>query len=306
VRLRRASGGASSAAIVSFEGGIASTSTGEAAVKDADLYRKMAALSDAGDSFVLVTIVDAQGSTPRKTGAKMLVLSDATTFGTVGGGKIEHRATRDAMEALRAGTSRLVPYELRSEGEYALDMACGGEASVFLEVHIPLRTLVIVGAGHIAQKLCPMARLLDFRVVVVDDRPEFAVAERLPDAEVVILGDPAETASIVAIDRWTAVVIVTRGHLHDEAALASTLGTDAFFIGMIGSRSKVRTVFAQLEAKGVPRDALARVRSPVGLDLGGETPGEISLSIMAQIVALCHGRGGYHLPGVLEAGVGAR
>jgi xanthine dehydrogenase accessory factor len=275
-------------------------------VKDGELYRKMAALSDAGDSFVLVTIVDAQGSTPRKTGAKMLVLSDGTTLGTVGGGKIEHQATQDAVEALREGTSRLVPYGLRSEGEHALGMACGGEASVFLEVHIPVRTLVIVGAGHIAQKLCPMARLLDFRVVVVDDRPDFAVAERLPDAEAVILGDPAETASLVTIDRWTAAVIVTHGHVHDEAALASVLGTEAAFIGMIGSRAKVRAVFAHLEAGGVSRDALARVHSPVGLDLGGETPGEISLSIMAQIVALSHGRGGDHLPGVLGTGVGAR
>ena len=275
-------------------------------MKDGELYRKMAVLFDAGDSFVLVTIVEAQGSTPGKAGAKMLVLSDGTTLGTVGGGKIEHQATQDAMEALRVGTSRLVPYGLRPEGEHALGMACGGEASVFLEVHIPLRTLVIVGAGHIAQKLCPMARLLDFRVVVVDDRPDFAVAERLPDAEAVILGDPAETASLVAIDRWTATVIVTHGHLHDEAALASVLGTEASFIGMIGSRAKVRTVFEHLEAEGVPQDALARVHSPVGLDLGGETPAEISLSIMAQIVALSHGRAGDHLPGVLEAGAGAR
>lgn len=275
-------------------------------MKDGELFRKMAALSDAGDSFVLVTVVDAHGSTPRKTGAKMLVLSDGTTLGTVGGGKIEYQATQDAMEALRVGTSRLVPYGLRLEGEHALGMACGGEASVFLEVHIPQRTLVIVGAGHIAQKLCPMARLLDFRVVVVDGRPEFAVAERLPDAESVILGEPAETASLVAIDRWTAVVIVTHGHAHDEAALASVLGTEASFIGMIGSRGKVRTVFEHLEAEGIPRDVLVRVHSPIGLDLGGETPGEISLGIMAQIVALSYGRGGDHLPGVLEAGVDAR
>ena len=129
-------------------------------------------------------------------------------------------------------------------------MACGGEAKVFLDVHAPDRTLVIAGAGHISQKLCPMAKLLDFRVVVVDQRPEFANAERFPLADEVIVGSPADIASLVCLDDRTHVVIVTHGHLFDKDALRAVAASPASYIGMIGSRSKVSTVMRESEGRG--------------------------------------------------------
>jgi len=157
-------------------------------------------------------------------------------------------------------------------------------------VHVPSRTLLIVGAGHIGQKLCPMARLLEFRVAVVDSRPEFATAELFPQADQVIVGHPKDVASLVRIDERTHVVIVTHGHIHDKDALRAVATSGAAYVGMIGSRSKVKTVLSELLEEGVPSEAIARVRAPIGLDLGGHTPGEVSLSILAQIVAEQNGR----------------
>lgn len=275
-------------------------------MKQVDLYRRMTELLERGESFVEVTVVESRGSTPRGAGAKMLVLRDGSSVGTIGGGKIERQATNEAMELLGRGTAKLAHYALRPDGEDALGMVCGGDATVFLESHLPLRSLLVIGAGHIGQTLAPMARLLDYRVVVLDERPEFATAERFPDADAVVLGHPADAASLVDIDERTAVVIVTHGHVHDQAALAAVLETPAAYIGMIGSRSKVRTVFEELQAAGVPAAAFERVHAPVGLDLGGQTPGEISLSILAQIVALAHGRTGAALSGPREAEAGVR
>ena len=255
-----------------------------------ELYREMAALAEQGTPFVVATIVESLGSTPRKTGAKMIVLADGRTIDTVGGGKIEAEVTRDAVDALKRGVSRVVEYELRLTGEHALGMACGGEAKVFLDVHAPDRTLVIAGAGHISQKLCPMAKLLDFRVVVVDQRPEFANAERFPLADEVIVGSPADIASLVRLDDRTHVVIVTHGHLFDKDALRAVATSPAPYVGMIGSRSKVTTVMRDLQEEGVPSEVLARVHAPIGIDLGGQTPGEIAVSILSQIIAGWHGR----------------
>lgn len=255
-----------------------------------ELYREMAALAEGGTPFVVATIVESLGSTPRKTGAKMVVLADGRTIDTVGGGKIEAEVIRDSLDALKRGVSRVAEYELRLTGEHALGMACGGEAKVFLDVHAPDRTLVIAGAGHISQKLCPMAKLLDFHVVVVDQRPEFANAERFPLADEVIVGSPADIASLVRLDDRTHVVIVTHGHVFDMDVVRAVAPFPVAYVGMIGSRTKVRTVMHDLEEEGVPAQALARVHAPIGLDLGGQTPGEIAVSILSQIIAGWHGR----------------
>jgi Xanthine and CO dehydrogenases maturation factor, XdhC/CoxF family len=259
-------------------------------MKTRDLYRELATLAEQGTPFVLATIIESTGSTPRKTGAKMVVLADGRTIDTVGGGKIEAQVIRDALDALKRGVSGIVEYVLRPSGEHALGMVCGGEAKVFLEVHVPDRTLVIAGAGHISQKLCPMAKLLDFRVTVIDQRSEFANAERFPLADEVIVGPPADIASLVRLDDRTHVVIVTHGHLFDMDALRAVATSPVAYVGMIGSRTKVRTVMRDLEAEGVPAEALARVHAPIGIDLGGQTPGEIAVSILAQIIAGWHDR----------------
>lgn len=255
-----------------------------------ELYKKMAELAADGKAFVLATVVESFGSTPRKAGAKMIVLEDGSTIDTVGGGKVELQVVEDALEALKRGISRTVKYELRTSGEHALGMECGGETTVFLEVNKAAQTLVVAGAGHIAQKLAPMAKLLDFNVIVVDNRPEYADYVNLPSADQVICGHPANLPELVALDRNSYVVIVTHGHLHDKDTLEAVLSADVAYIGMIGSQNKVRVVLEQLLAEGADPERVARVHSPIGLDLGGGTPGEIAVSILSEIIALRHGR----------------
>lgn len=255
-----------------------------------ELYVKMAELTGQGVPFVLATIIEAKGSSPRGVGTKMLVLRDGTTVETIGGGALEKRVIADALASLASGVSHTERYELRVEGEHAVGTLCGGEALVFLEVHAPNRTLLIVGAGHVGRSLCPCAKLLDYRVVVLDSREDMVTRDRYPGADRLICGDPARTAELFPISEATHVVIVTHGHLHDKDALLSVIDSPAAYIGMIGSVAKVRTVFAQLREAGVDPDLLDRVHAPIGLDIGAETPAELALCIMAEIVAESYGR----------------
>jgi xanthine dehydrogenase accessory factor len=259
-------------------------------MRAAEFYAKVAELTRQGVPFVLATVTAAQGSSPRGVGAKMLVLADGTTVETVGGGVLEKQVVSDALACLASGSSRSETYQLRPEGEHALGALCGGEATIFLEVHAPDRSLIIIGAGHIGQRLGALAKLLDYVVVVLDPRQEMVTRERFPQADQLICGDPARAAELCTIGEDSHVVIVTHGHEYDAAALRATVATQAAYIGMIGSASKVRAIFARLSDEGVAPELLARVHSPIGLDIGAETPAELALCIMAEIVAVSYGK----------------
>jgi xanthine dehydrogenase accessory factor len=274
-----------------------------------DLLSTIAELARTGSAFVVATVVRTAGSTPRGVGAKMVVLADRSIRGTVGGGALEHEVIKDALLALARGESILKEYRLRpgdpesgaagEDGAKALGMLCGGDADVFLEVHGQSQQLLIVGAGHIGQKLAEMAKVLDFRVIVLDERPEFLTRERFPGADELICAPPPDVAGHVTIGPGTAVVIVTHGHVHDKAALGAVVSSPAAYIGMIGSKGKVRSVMEQLRAEGVDPALLERVHAPIGLDLGGQRPAEIAVSIIAQIVAEQYGRSGCPMKAVV-------
>jgi xanthine dehydrogenase accessory factor len=266
-----------------------------------ELYAQMADLARQGVPFVSATITDVKGSSPRGVGARMLVLGDGTIIETIGGGALERQVIADALACLASGGSRSERYGLREEGERALGTLCGGEATVFFEAHTPDHTLVIIGAGHVGGKLCAYAKLLDYRVVLVDPREDMVTRERLPQADEFICGDPGRTAELVAISEQTHIVIVTHGHLHDKEALRSVIDSPAAYIGMIGSVNKVRKLFAQLGEEGMPSELLERVHSPIGLDIGAETPAELALCIMAEIVAVRYGKpAGQTTPSVMD------
>lgn len=220
----------------------------------------------------------------------MLVLGDGETVETIGGGALEKQVIADALTCLASGVSRTERYELRAQGDHALGTLCGGEATVFLEAHVPDRTLLIVGAGHVGRSLCRCAKLLDYQVVVLDPREDMVTPERYPEADRLICGDPAHTADLFTISSTTHVVIVTHGHQLDTDALLSVIDSPAAYIGMMGSATKVRTVLAQLREAGVDPGLLDRVHAPIGLDIGAETPAELALCIMAEIVAHGYGR----------------
>jgi len=252
------------------------------------IYEAILEATRRGDSLALATIVKATGSTPRQAGTKMLVYPDGSIVDTIGGGSLEANVITEAQAALGEGKPRLVRYELR-DSELGDPGICGGEAEIFIDVINPHPTVLIVGAGHVGRSITVLSSFLGFRTVVLDDRAEFANAERLPQADEIIVGDIGEELARFHITPQTHVVIVTRGHEHDRDALRWAVSSPAAYIGMIGSRRKVKMVFDELQKAGVTTEALAAVHAPIGLDIQAETPEEIALSIMAEIVMVRRG-----------------
>jgi xanthine dehydrogenase accessory factor len=169
-----------------------------------------------------------------------------------------------------------------------------GDIELYVERWSPAPELVIVGAGHVAQPLAAVGRLLDFVVTVLDDRPEFAIRERFPDADRVLVADFEDPLAGIAIGGRTSIVLVTRGHRHDYVCLRALArsGAEPSYVGMIGSRRRVRAAFEQLAAEGVEAEWLARIHAPLGLDIGAETPAEIAIAVGAEIVLAARGGSG--------------
>ena len=236
-----------------------------------DVLKTLTASVERNEPAALATVVEVTGASPAKVGAKILVRDDGATVGTAGGGRLEQTILADARAALNEGKSRLTHYTLREEGDDAIDVLCGGEVRVFIEVFAPRPTLLIVGGGHVGKPLVEIARLLNYDVRVVDVH-----AER------------GNTLDPTAVTAHTSIVLITEDHVADEAALRAVIESPAPYIGMIGSRRKCRMVLEHLRADSVAEDLLARVRAPIGLDLGGTTPAEIALAILAEIEMARH------------------
>lgn len=234
----------------------------------------------------LATVVSVGGSSPVRPGAKMIVYQDGSIKGTVGGGVLEARVIKEAKQALEKGAPRYAEYHLDQDNAAGLGMACGGNVTVFIEPWVSGPELVIAGAGHIAQHLAHFARMLDFQVVVIDDREEFACRDNFPDANEIMINKIDDALANFDILPHHYVVIVTRGHQFDESALEQVVYSQAAYLGMIGSRKKVKQAFDNLKNKGIPEDRLQKVYAPIGLNLGGERPSEIALSIAAQLVEI--------------------
>ncbi|HZZ41799.1 MAG TPA: XdhC/CoxI family protein [Tepidisphaeraceae bacterium] len=238
-------------------------------------------------SVVLATIVRDSGSVPRRTGTKMLIFPDGTPRGTVGGGIFELLVIRDGMAALKRGRSITHTYSFNPKGVDvdAFGAVCGGKADVFLEVLMPADRLMIVGGGHCGRALARAASLLDFSLVVADDRAEFARAEDFAYANVEsVLHLPGDFAGLPEADERTYVLLVSKGFLTDEAALRRVIGSPAAYIGMIGSLRKRQAVYEKLKADGITDEQLARVHAPIGLEIGAESPEEIAISILAEVI----------------------
>lgn len=260
-----------------------------------DSWREVAQELEARRPVVIATIVRDSGSVPRATGARMLVYSDHRTLGTVGGGLFEALVARDAMEVLKAGRSETRTYSFNPEGTTpdAFGAVCGGRVDIFFDVALPPERLVIVGGGHCGRALAEAASRLDFSIVVADDRAEFARPEdfEFPRVESV-LHLPPDFSGLPHADGRTYVALVSKGYVTDEAALRRVIDSPAAYIGMIGSRRKRDIVFARLRADGVSEEALERVRSPIGMDIGADSPQEIAIAILAEIIAVRKGAEG--------------
>lgn len=248
---------------------------------DLELYEEMVSLTRRGEAFALATVVVSSGSSPRKSGAKMLVRGDGSFLGTVGGGRVEKESVETALTALADKTPRILEFVLTAENGFA----CGGSMSVYIEPqgHRPL--LVMFGAGHVGRAVTSLAHGCGFRVVVVDERPDCATDELLPGADQVICMPVQDSFARLQLGPEDYVIIATPGHHSDFNAVRGCLATGAGFIGLLGSRRKKETLLKTLEEEGFEAGQRERIITPVGLDIGAQTPEEIAVSIVGQLVA---------------------
>jgi xanthine dehydrogenase accessory factor len=255
------------------------------------IYQRIADLERQHAPYVLCTVVKSQGSTPRGAGSKMLVLEDGSIIDTIGGGEMENRVIAEALLSLKDGNTRIVNYNF-TDPKRGDPGVCGGQIEVYIEPNLPSPTLVVVGAGHVGRAVAHLGKWLGYRVVVSDDREEYSSPEAVPEAEQFHRGPLSELPDIVSMKPWTYVVLTTRGMNIDVEGLPRLLENPPGYIGVIGSRRRWAMARKQLIDKGVSEEQLKIIRSPIGLELNAETPEEIAVSILAEIIMLRRGGDG--------------
>jgi xanthine dehydrogenase accessory factor len=263
-------------------------------VRAADIAELMVATTEAGGSIAAVAVVG--GTTPGLLGRRMATAAPSRAgvpvrYGGLGSDALDQAALALMAEALADPRTR----------DGLCEIEVGGESvELYLEVRRPVQELVVVGAGHVAQPIAHLGALLGYKVTVVDDRPDFATRERFPDADRLVRADFSDPFADVPLHNRSHVLLVTRGHKYDYECLVRALRMDPppAYIGMIGSRRRVRATYVQLIDEGIDRALIDRIHAPVGLDIGSETPEEIAVSVAAELVMLRRGGTGVPLKDV--------
>ncbi len=257
---------------------------------DRELLRRLVAAIEDGTPIALATVVRTSRSVPRHAGSKMLVDRDGNQFGTIGGGEMEARVVHAATEALVTGLTQHLDFDLVDPARDDPGV-CGGSVTIYLEPFMPEPHVLVIGCGHVGQAVVELAHWLGCRVTALDDRTDLATPEALPLADLVLAGPLAESLAAVTIDDNTHVVLLTRNVAVDREVLPAVLNTPARSVGVMGSARRWHTTRELLAADGVGADQLDRVVSPLGVDIHAETPEEIALSVLAQIVQARRARG---------------
>lgn len=239
---------------------------------------------DAGRPVALCTVVNTRGAVPRHAGSKMIVFGDGRTEGTVGGGEIENLVTQEALDSLKDAKTRFLNYDLVDiETDPGV---CGGTVTVFVEPYLRDPTVVVVGAGHVGQAVIHLASWLGFKVVVSDDRADLCNPEAAPGGDKYLPVPMQALPESMEIDSQTYLVLVTRGVDVDAAGLPALIESDAPYIGLIGSKRRWEHTREKLVKAGLTEEEIGRIKTPIGLEIHAETPNEIAVSIMAEIIAL--------------------
>ena len=249
------------------------------------VYKAISELEENNESAALCTVTKSEGSTPRHVGSKMLVYADGNIIGTVGGGELENRVIKSALESLISGETQTLSYTMAdpSRGDPGV---CGGTVEVFVEPILPPAMVVVIGGGHVGKAVVHLAKWLGFRVAVSDDREEFCNPESVPGADEYYPIEMAKLAENLKVTKQSYLVVTSRGSAIDAQGLPSLLESDAAYIGVIGSKRRWLTTVKALKEQGVNEELIAKVHSPMGLELNAETPEEIAISIMAEILML--------------------
>lgn len=251
-----------------------------------DIFEELVRLRREGRKCALATIVQVQGSIPSYQAAKLLIRDDGSIAGTIGGGCVEAEVWNAAREVIESGKAKHLSFNLGQDAAYDNGLICGGQLEVFVEPVFPQPKAFIFGAGHISKSLAKVAALAGFSTAVIDDRESFASRERFPEADEIHAGEYEDVIPRLAINESGYVVIVTRGHRDDMRVLRLVAGSPARYIAMIGSKRKVISVIKELEREGVARESLERIYAPMGLEIGAESPEEIAISVVAEMIAV--------------------
>ena len=251
---------------------------------EVDLFDEIQRLRQAGRKAALATIVQIKGSVPSFQTAKMLVRDDGSALGSIGGGCVEAEVWTASQDVIREEKSRVMSFDLTEDSMADSGLICGGKLEIFIEPILPTPRMVIFGAGHISTQLSKIAVIAGFKTTIVDNRPQYANKERFPEAEAIHSDSFESSFERIVPNENTYLIIVTRGHQEDESVLRWAVTTDARYIGMIGSKRKVRTIFQNLEKEGVSKERLERICAPVGLDIGAVLPEEIAVAIVAEAI----------------------
>ena len=249
-----------------------------------DIYEKIVSLRSKGVRFAVATVIARRGATPKKNLAKMLIDEDGALFGSIGGGAPEAEAVREARETIRSGEPGLVTFDLKSKDPEENAFVCGGNMEIYLEPVVPDPMLYIFGTGNVGKALSDIAAYAGFRVVVVDDRDTYATRERFPRAEAFYIDSWENNLGKIEMNKDSYIFISTRDHHVDELCLQSALNSSARYIGVLGNLNKIRLLEEYFEAEGGGASRLSGVSVPVGLDIGAETPEEIAISIVAELI----------------------
>lgn len=250
-----------------------------------DLFEEIVRMRKAGMRGALATIVHTNGSIPSYESSRMLVRDDGSIVGTIGGGCVEADVWAAAKEVMEKESPRKMVFVLNNEASYDNGLICGGTLEVFVEPILPQPVAYIFGGGHISTALAKSASAAGFGIVVIDDREQFANKERFPMAQELYTSYEDAFARL-APNAASYVVIVTRGHRDDMRVLAWAVRTEARYVGMIGSKRKVISVYQALEKEGYAPEEFSRVFAPMGLEIGALSPDEIAISITAELVAV--------------------
>ena len=255
------------------------------------IFEALVELEKKGDSGVICTIISSQGSTPRHVGSKMLVYADGRILGTVGGGEIENRVKTEAIAVIQDRKPRRLTYSM-VDPQAGDPGVCGGTVELYLEPVVGKPEVLIIGGGHVGKAVAHLAKWLGFWVILSDDRVEFCTPETNPDADEFLPVEFQDIPKTKKITQSTYVVVTTRGVVIDVPGLPALLETDAAYIGVIGSKRRWLTTLKALRDAGIPEEKIRKVHSPIGLELNAETPEEIAVSIMAEILMFRNGGDG--------------
>jgi xanthine dehydrogenase accessory factor len=251
-----------------------------------DLYSEIVRLRKSGQKCAVATIVQVNGSIPSYESAKMLVREDGSIMGTIGGGCVEADVWTAAREVIESEKPKHLTFSLGQEAAYDNGLICGGQLDIFVEPVTPEPRAFIFGGGHVSKSISKVANIAGFATVVVDDREAFANKERFPEAEETYADEYETIFPKLNITSSSYLIIVTRGHRDDMRVLRWAVTTQARYIAMIGSKRKTISVVKELEKEGIPREAFQKIFAPMGLEIGAETPEEIAISVVSEMIAV--------------------